>query len=316
MEKTDEIYGEGNAYDFGERIYDSRLGKMFKRDPYYSVYPGLSPYSGMAGNPISNIDTDGKLILFVSGFGLGRRTTPMHKLQNHWDVQFRKNVAASMDDYKAMYFTGSSKTLTGVKSFLLREKKKIPDVDYTSAATREDEGREAITYEVAMVIKQQLDAQRASNPNAKINVVAHSMGCAKAAGMVEALLSVKDENGNHIFSPADFGETWLIAAYQPDRIFYPQVGTVTQLAHDNDKIAGNIEMRTNTKYKTTVWGNGNISKAAHASITFLEYFKKWGSKLPEIINRDGSTTEDPDSEKPNEPAPPPQGPPIKNPRSL
>ena len=32
QEKEDEIYGEGNAYDLGERIYSSRLGRMFTPD--------------------------------------------------------------------------------------------------------------------------------------------------------------------------------------------------------------------------------------------------------------------------------------------
>ncbi|HTB06852.1 MAG TPA: hypothetical protein VK806_07870, partial [Bacteroidia bacterium] len=44
-EKDDELYGSGNEYNFGDRIYDPRLGRWLTFDRIRKVYTGLSPYS-------------------------------------------------------------------------------------------------------------------------------------------------------------------------------------------------------------------------------------------------------------------------------
>ncbi len=59
-EKDDELKGIGNSYDFGARLYDSRVGRWFARDPKESKYPNLSPYNAFENNPIFFIDPDGK----------------------------------------------------------------------------------------------------------------------------------------------------------------------------------------------------------------------------------------------------------------
>lgn len=60
MEKDDEVKGEGNSYDFGARIYDSRLGRWLSLDPLATKYPSLSPYHSFANNPVLFVDPDGK----------------------------------------------------------------------------------------------------------------------------------------------------------------------------------------------------------------------------------------------------------------
>ncbi len=60
MEKDDDTYGEGNAYDFGARIYDSRLGRWLAVEPLQKKYPGLSTYCYANNNPILFLDVDGK----------------------------------------------------------------------------------------------------------------------------------------------------------------------------------------------------------------------------------------------------------------
>jgi RHS repeat-associated protein len=59
MEKDDEIKGEGNSYDFGARMYDSRLGRFFSTDILERKYSMLSPYAGFANSPIFFVDKDG-----------------------------------------------------------------------------------------------------------------------------------------------------------------------------------------------------------------------------------------------------------------
>jgi RHS repeat-associated protein len=59
-EKDDETYGKGNAYDFGARIYDSRLGRWLACDPSTKEQPFASPYKSMGNNPLIFSDPDGK----------------------------------------------------------------------------------------------------------------------------------------------------------------------------------------------------------------------------------------------------------------
>lgn len=59
-EKENDLYGEGNAYDYSSRMYDSRIGKWLSVDPLSNKYPSLSPYHFCANNPIIFKDPDGK----------------------------------------------------------------------------------------------------------------------------------------------------------------------------------------------------------------------------------------------------------------
>jgi RHS repeat-associated protein len=61
-EKSSEIYGESNAYDFGARIQDPRLGRWFSADPLKQIYTSLSPYNFAANNPINLMDADGNIL--------------------------------------------------------------------------------------------------------------------------------------------------------------------------------------------------------------------------------------------------------------
>jgi RHS repeat-associated protein len=59
-EKVNEIYGEGNAYDLGARMYSPRLGKMFSPDPREVEYPWQSTYAYFSNSPIAQLDFNGE----------------------------------------------------------------------------------------------------------------------------------------------------------------------------------------------------------------------------------------------------------------
>jgi RHS repeat-associated protein len=61
MEKDDELSGEGNSYDFGERMYNPRIGRWSSTDPFEDRMPQVSPYSYALNNPIYLVDEDGEL---------------------------------------------------------------------------------------------------------------------------------------------------------------------------------------------------------------------------------------------------------------
>ena len=58
-EKSNEVYGEGNVYDYGFRIYNPRLGRFLSTDPLIKSYPCYSPYQFAGNKPIAAIDLDG-----------------------------------------------------------------------------------------------------------------------------------------------------------------------------------------------------------------------------------------------------------------
>ncbi|RYZ77736.1 MAG: hypothetical protein EOP04_30835 [Proteobacteria bacterium] len=63
-ENDNDVKGEGYQIDYGERIYDPRLGRFYSVDPMYKDFPELTTYQYGSNNPIFNIDLDG-----LEGFG-------------------------------------------------------------------------------------------------------------------------------------------------------------------------------------------------------------------------------------------------------
>jgi RHS repeat-associated protein len=67
-EKTNEITSED--YDFGERIYDGRLGKWLSVDKLTNKNPGESPYLFTGGNPLAFLDADGNDRVYFNSEGV------------------------------------------------------------------------------------------------------------------------------------------------------------------------------------------------------------------------------------------------------
>lgn len=61
QEKDDEIKSVGNAYNFGNRIYDPRVGRWLSVDPLANQVPGWTPYRSFFNNPNYWIDLDGNI---------------------------------------------------------------------------------------------------------------------------------------------------------------------------------------------------------------------------------------------------------------
>lgn len=60
--KDNEIYGEGNAYDYGDREYDPRSIRWWKVDRASGSYPSISPYCFVLNNPLRFVDIKGKWV--------------------------------------------------------------------------------------------------------------------------------------------------------------------------------------------------------------------------------------------------------------
>jgi RHS repeat-associated protein len=79
MLKDDEIKGAGNSYDFGARMYDTRLVVWHNLDQMYMKYPARSPYSYAANNPIFFVDPDGNDIVGFEALLAAKKYTNLLK---------------------------------------------------------------------------------------------------------------------------------------------------------------------------------------------------------------------------------------------
>ena len=68
-EKDNEIYGTDDAYDFGARIYDSRLGRWLAIDRGFKKYADVSPFAFGKNNPIVFVDPDGNTDFYTADGG-------------------------------------------------------------------------------------------------------------------------------------------------------------------------------------------------------------------------------------------------------
>lgn len=60
FEKDDEIKGNGNSFDMGERLYDPRIGRALTPDPLMNQNATWSPYTFAIDNPIVFVDEKGE----------------------------------------------------------------------------------------------------------------------------------------------------------------------------------------------------------------------------------------------------------------
>jgi RHS repeat-associated protein len=58
-ENDNEVKGDGNEIDYGNRIYDPRVGRFLSLDPLQKKFPWYSPYQFTGNSPIAFVDLDG-----------------------------------------------------------------------------------------------------------------------------------------------------------------------------------------------------------------------------------------------------------------
>lgn len=116
-ENDDEVKGGGNSVDFGDRIYDSRLGNWLSVDPLFAKYPAFSPYCFAADNPILFVDKDGREIWISHQVNVKGKPV----LQK---VQYKNGELYNADGSK---YTRSNSYLIAVKNHLNEIRESHPD---------------------------------------------------------------------------------------------------------------------------------------------------------------------------------------------
>ena len=108
-EKDDEWTGvTGATYDYGFRIYDSRVARFLSVDPLTKDYPSWTPYAFAMNSPISGVDLDGLEFFYVAdGTLLGKVGTSQKVMlvdqkyvkQASLVIGFANKINTSSDDF-------------------------------------------------------------------------------------------------------------------------------------------------------------------------------------------------------------------------
>jgi len=116
MEKDEEFTNSASHYDFGARIYDSRLGRWLSLDPMMLKFPEQSPYNYVYNDVIRKKDIDGKYgsdghfwTVYAMGLSMGLDNKTAYALaveSEHYDnlvhgnklnnITFKTNMSGSV----------------------------------------------------------------------------------------------------------------------------------------------------------------------------------------------------------------------------
>jgi len=108
-EKDNESFVD--AYDFGARIYNARLGRTLTMDPAKLLYPGICPYAFVMNTPLQAIDPDGKVVIFINGLWgpIGDTKLPgkAYWTENRIGQLWTEGLKKHWNDQNELFFDGS-----------------------------------------------------------------------------------------------------------------------------------------------------------------------------------------------------------------
>jgi len=241
-EKDDEVKGEGNSIDLGDRMHDSRVGRTFAMDKYSYKFPGESPYSFAMNTPMCAVDPDGKLIIFIGGLRLWARDAD--QLNHHKrNGSFGKSGRGLPGIYKTDVYNywGTPKNSFGKSTDIagrFMERLGDENVMFTSGSSKwksqaEDRKVDGIAKGEefhAMVQSGEIKLEKGET----IKIVSHSQGGAHAEGFAEQLMSYRDSDGNQLYK---IEVMYNITPHQPGDINAPDGIRTVQYSHPNDAVS-------------------------------------------------------------------------------
>ena len=214
--EKDNSFASGNSYDYGFRIYNPRIARFTSPDPEAHKYPGYSPYSYALNTPVSAVDPDGRLIIFIGGlrlwvgqgdqkgYGYGTKKSIQgiynQDVSGYWSTDknsFGRKADISggfinrINDNNAWYTSGSSFWTSQPQDRIQQGKSKAEEFH-------------------AMVQSGQIKLEK----DETIKIVSHSQGGAFSVGFAQQLFSYKDAKGKPIYN---IEVLYYITPHQPTK---------------------------------------------------------------------------------------------------
>ena len=166
QEMDDEVAGEGNSYDYGARIYDSRLGRWMSRDPLASKQPSWSPYKAFLDNPTMFVDVTGETEVIVTttiNAKTGKTTTMITTANNIMtdgeihkvdylvgDGWYNANFYYDFTTINIIYTDGNGKILDASTSHQINFETGVKDNDGTNVGSK-NEGKSKFDWSFSEV---------------------------------------------------------------------------------------------------------------------------------------------------------------------
>ena len=201
-ERLDEMEGEGNAYDFGARILDVRLGRWLSIDELTSKFPSYAPYVFAVNRPIVAIDPDGKDIIYVNGYKF------MDNNNQSRDLSYQESIRTAYWDMKERNatFTTDVNTYFGEK----RETSHFVNGGHSKGSLAKDRQAEGKKIGLEMINNGEI---KVSTENNVMTIVMHSQGNAEGVGIAEGIIEASKAKGIDVTVNLVF-----LSVHQPDDI--------------------------------------------------------------------------------------------------
>ena len=110
--KEDQAFAGLPFSDYGARMYDRERGRWISQDPLAEEYRSISQYGYCADNPVSAIDLQGKLIIFINGF---TKDQLQQGTREYWqetidgqEIDFAQATMEQLNDNNALYRHGGT----------------------------------------------------------------------------------------------------------------------------------------------------------------------------------------------------------------
>ena len=245
-------------YDFVARNYDPVFPQFTAVDPLAEKYPDISPYASRANCPLSAIDLDGNLVIFINGFHGGDGGS-----KDYWDNgKFADAVMNHLNDHHALYIDGS---MGGIYNSLTAPRLPLGTFFNFDPIARFNAGFIFARRYIKDLIK--LISDKDGIINEKVRIVSHSMGSMYAKGFLSFLVKYLKSMG---LSPSDVISFEAdFAPFQPKTQKAIQGISTLQFSHGSDFWAGNCPIPGATMINTTEDQSQN-----HNITSFYEQIKK------------------------------------------
>ncbi len=154
-ENDEDVKGEANQQDYGERIYDPRLGRFLSVDPLTTEYPYYTPYQFAGNDVIRNSDLDG--------------SEPSSEIKKGFDFSKAKLNRIQYTDYGskgANIFFGLTEGTAGMNTTVAAWNQVVNTAEDATNLVASSKGRKSVivNYGSAIVKYSEWESQLHKNP--------------------------------------------------------------------------------------------------------------------------------------------------------